>query len=35
MRKEKMVGPTKQFCSNQVTSMGSTNSVKNRVMRSE
>ena len=35
MRKEKMVGPTKQFCSDQVTSMGSTNSVKNRVMRSE
>ena len=29
MRKEKMVGPTKQFCSDQVTSMGPTNSVKN------
>ena len=29
MRKEKMVGPTKQFCSNQVTGMGPTNNVKN------
>ena len=29
MRKEKMVEPTKQFCSDQVTGMGPTNSVKN------
>ena len=29
MRKEKMVGPTKQFCFDQVTGMGPTNSVKN------
>ena len=29
MRKEKMVGPTKQFFSDQVTGMGPTNSVKN------
>ena len=29
MRKEKMVGPTKQFCPDQLTSMRLTNNMKN------